>query len=543
MRRDLAALRSRRGGIRRAQALARLADTAHSAAVERKIGALDRSHRAEPWLDYAIARRCLARDDQTAALPLLHRAQAALGPRDDAALVARVAFTIGGLQVTASEPTAAEVTLAWAEGLLRRRATASPDLAHLRALVAEQRGEREHALAEYRAALRRRADALTPLSTVLAMRNLGALLVDAEPSEARSLYAVALAQLEAHELDPAIRPGLANALGYALICLGDLPAAREALGRAERDAVAHRRMRIVLYARFNRAITDELAGRTVDARATLADVERASAAADLPDLASWARLRLAWLDLRSGEVKGVAARLGTLRGAAYEDAVQVLRGILAYRQWREAEARGLLHAAAKSLASRGDELGQFAVLLWSALIEERGGRQLPARRAVSAACAIGLRRGYVLSPNWWAPETVAAASRLAAREHLEYAAGLHRPPDAPARASDTRVRIDRDATVTIGTEVLAPERWRVGRSGSGVLRRLFGALMAAHPAGLHRDELADLLWPESEGDKAVRNLYAATDDLRRLLAEVPGVRLMSNEQRYVLVLSENVTLA
>jgi len=162
---------------------------------------------------------------------------------------------------------------------------------------------------------------------------------------------------------------------------------------------------------------------------------------------------------------------------------------------------------------------------------------------VSAACAIGLRRGYVLSPNWWAPETVAAASRLAAREHLEYAAGLHRPPDAPARASDTRVRIDRDATVTIGTEVLAPERWRVGRSGSGVLRRLFGALMAAHPAGLHRDELADLLWPESEGDKAVRNLYAATDDLRRLLAEVPGVRLMSNEQRYVLVLSENVTLA
>jgi len=90
---------------------------------------------------------------------------------------------------------------------------------------------------------------MTPLSTVLAMRNLGALLVDAEPSEARSLYAVALAQLEAHELDPAIRPGLANALGYALICLGDLPAAREALGRAERDAVAHRRMRIVLYAR------------------------------------------------------------------------------------------------------------------------------------------------------------------------------------------------------------------------------------------------------------------------------------------------------
>ena len=542
VRRDLAALRSGRGGIRRARALARLADTAHFAVVERELETPDRSGVAEPWRDYATARRCLARDDQTAALPLLHRAQAALGRRDDPALIARIAFTTGGLQVTASEATAAEVTLAWAEGLLRRRASALPDIAHLRALIAEQRGERELALAEYRTALRRRAEALTPLSTVLAMRNLGALLVDADPSEARSLYAVALAQLEAHELDPAIRPGLANALAYALICLGDLPAAREALGRAERDAAAHGRTRVVLYARFNRAITDELAGRISDARATLADVERASARAGLPDLASWARLRLVWLDLRSGETTGVAARLGALHGAAYEDAVRVLRGILAYRQSREAEARGLLRGASKALASRGDELGQFAVLLWSALIEERGGRQLAARRAASAACAIGLQRGYVLSPNWWAPETVAAASRLAGREHLEYAAGLHRPPDVPAGASEPRVRIARDAAVTVGSDLLAPERWRAGRSGSGVLRRLFGALVAAHPAGLHRDELADLLWPESEGDKAVRNLYAATDDLRRLLAELPGVRLASLEQRYVLVLGENVTL-
>lgn len=541
MRRDLAALRSGRGGVRRARALARLADTAHFAVVERQLDTPDRSD-ADPWRDYAMARRCLARDDQAAALPLLHRAQAALGRRDDPALIARVAFTTGGLQVTASEPTAAELTLTWAEGLLGRRATASPDLAHLRALIAEQRGEREHALAEYRTALRRRAEALTPLSTVLAMRNLGALLVDADPAEARSLYAVGLAQLEGHELDPAIRPGLANALAYALICLGDLPAAREALGRAQRDAIAHRRTRVVLYARFNRAITDELAGRIGDARVTLADVERASGAAGLPDLASWARLRLVWLDLRSGGTKGVAERLGALHGAAYEDAVHVLRGILAFRQSRDAEARGLLRGAAKALASRGDELGQFAMLFWLAIAEERAGRQVAARRAVSAACALGLRRGYVLSPNWWAPETVAAASRLAAREHLEYAAGLHRPPDAPAGAAEVGVRIARDGAVTVGGDVLAPERWRVGRSGSGVLRRLFASLVAAHPAGLHRDELADLLWPESEGDKAVRNLYAATDDLRRVFAEVPGVRLTSQDQRYMLVLGGNVTL-
>ena len=284
--RDLVAVRGR-GGAKRTQALARLADTAHNEAIAHDVekasadGAL-----ADPWLAYAAARRRLARDEQAAALTLLTRAQASLGPRDDAALIARVAFTIGGLQITASEPAAAGVTLTWAEGLLGRRADLSPDVAHLRALLLEQQGDRERALAEYRTALRRRAHALTPLSAVLAMRNLGAALVDADPLEARSLYSLALAQLQAHELDPAIRPALTNALAYSLICLGDLGPAREALGRAERDAVAQGRARIVLYARFNRAIVDELEGAAPAAVSALIALEKAAGDADLVDIAA-----------------------------------------------------------------------------------------------------------------------------------------------------------------------------------------------------------------------------------------------------------------
>ena len=221
--------------------------------------------------------------------------------------------------------------------------------------------------------------------------------------------------------------------------------------------------------------------------------------------------------------------------------MQALRAILALRRSRDAEARRLFADAAARFRARGDHLGEFAMLLWQALAEERAGRAAAARRLAAAACALGSERGYVLSPNWWAPEIVAAATRLAAGAELEYAARLHRPPDRTARVRAARVSLSADA-IRVDGAALPPERWRVGRSGSGVLRRLFAALVAAHPAGVQRDQLADLLWPESEGDKAVRNLYAATDDLRRLLAELPGVRLTSEEGRYSLTLADNVAL-
>jgi DNA-binding SARP family transcriptional activator len=76
-----------------------------------------------------------------------------------------------------------------------------------------------------------------------------------------------------------------------------------------------------------------------------------------------------------------------------------------------------------------------------------------------------------------------------------------------------------------------------------VLRRYFRALLSAHPAALARDELADLLWPESEGDKAVRNLYDATKDLRRVLASIPGVQLRVSDQTYGLALTGNVRVS
>jgi DNA-binding SARP family transcriptional activator len=53
---------------------------------------------------------------------------------------------------------------------------------------------------------------------------------------------------------------------------------------------------------------------------------------------------------------------------------------------------------------------------------------------------------------------------------------------------------------------------------------------------------ADALWPESEGDRAIRNLHAATYDLRRVLAEIPGARLSVADGRYELQLGASVSV-
>ena len=103
-----------------------------------------------------------------------------------------------------------------------------------------------------------------------------------------------------------------------------------------------------------------------------------------------------------------------------------------------------------------------------------------------------------------------------------------------------RVAVTRDEIVVNGT-ALPSDLWQ-RRSGARVLRRLHGLLVAAHPAAVARDELVDQLWPESDGDKAVRNLYAATKDLRRVIASAPGLTLVARGGGYALVGAPNVSI-
>src|SRR5205085_12056117 len=94
----------------------------------------------------------------------------------------------------------------------------------------------------------------------------------------------------------------------------------------------------------------------------------------------------------------------------------------------------------------------------------------------------------------------------------------------------TRVEVTPNDSSVAGKPI-PDEAWQ-RRSGARVRKRLFALLVEAHPHGIPRDELADTLWPESEGDKAVRNLYAVTKDLRRVLASARGVRLVARGGTY-----------
>jgi hypothetical protein len=142
-----------------------------------------------------------------------------------------------------------------------------------------------------------------------------------------------------------------------------------------------------------------------------------------------------------------------------------------------------------------------------------------------------------VSPSWWAREVIEAArvdgGEDCAGDLLATTVGI---VDVPREA----VEIRGDDIRVAGT-ALPTAAWQ-RRSGARVLRRLFALLVAAHPRVLSRDELTDELWPESEGDKAVRNLYAATKDLRRVLASAPGLQLVAGGGGYAIEAEPNVTI-
>ena len=460
-------------------------------------------------------------------------------------LVARIAFLLGAIYLGRDEEVAADAVLAWAEGLLGSRGDAAADVLHLRALLAERRGERDGATALYRRVLQRANVALTPMTRVVAMRNLAATLAHSQPRESVGLYAMALATLDADELDPSMRCGIDNGMGYALLCAGDIEGARLKLDQSSAEAKRVGAERVDVFARFNRAIVDELSGDLGGADARLRAVEADAEKLGLVELAGWTHIRRAWLTLRGGAPDKAAEALrraftGSPR-TEHREAIATLSALIRLPD-RPAASRTELSTLAAAYRERGDSLTDFTLTLWVAHADATSGRTPAARRNVVRACALGSERGFRLGTSWWSSELATVAREHAPAELADFADRLLAAPATPRGGRDHAVIVSRDGTVTVDEQPLDEASWRQGRSGSGVLRRYFRALLSAHPAALARDELADLLWPESEGDKAVRNLYDATKDLRRVLASIPGVQLRVSDQTYGLVLAANVSV-
>ncbi len=484
---------------------------------------------------YALGRRAAVRGDSDSARAWLTRAEATCKIDTPDSLRSRIAFELGCLHLQAGGIDAAETV---ASNVQSHMADPSGEVLHLRALIAEFRGERGTAISIYRAAIAAATGELTPMTKVLAARNFAVAWCHESPSEACELYLRALELLKASDLDPRLEPTLRNGFGYSLICSARLADAEAQLRLAHDLATTMDRPVICAHSLFNQSIVAELRD---DLRAASAAVEASCQLArvlDLSDLVAWCAIRRTWLELKSGTY-GIAKeswqQARVLSRDVHVQALATLEAFFALIDGNERSSALLFGELASRYREQSDVLTAFALLRWQAFSARRAGLSRAAVIADGQANDLGRRHVIRLSPNWWARE-IADSAEIA-------------PPTA---AGDqvltvrTGVLYERDRLVLVRGALIAidgievPEvRWQC-RSGAHVLKRVFATLSEAYPRGIQRDELTDLLWPNSDGDRARGNLYGATKDLRRFLALVPGLRLTKAGSSYRLEAQPNV---
>ena len=488
-----------------------------------------------PFL-FAAGRRALLRGERDQSRLWLTRAQSHTSRRTPEPLRARLAFELGCILLDDGGTEAAESVIAWAESFSQRP---SSDILHLRALIADRRGERKDAIAFYRRAIAKADSALSPLSRVLELRNLAETLAHESPAEALTLYRHALETLRAHDLDPRLAPALHNGLAYAAICAADLGLAATELDAASRDAL---RLRIPLmraYAVYNRSILFELRDEVDHAVRAIEDARALSESAKLRDLIVWCWIRESWLALKRKDraaADRASASARRLSGEAHADALATLDAVFTLVDGDHLNAAKLFGELARRYLARSDAVTAVTLLLWRSVAYRNANAPKGAKAAASEACALRRKGPVRVSPSWWAREVVEAA-RLdggdrCAGDLLQTTVGIL---DVARQAVELNVD-----EIRVGGAPLPADAWQ-RKSGARVLRRLFALLVAAYPRLLSRDRLTDELWPDSEGDKAVRNLYGAVKDLRRTLSAVPGVGLVAREGGYALELGSNVS--
>lgn len=526
-----------RGGL----AIARLLDTAWRAEASEALQRLTAVRADFAGLAYATGLLASVSGDDNAAVEWLTRAQALLHPRD-CVLGARIAFELGYLYAARGERHVADVVHAWGRAL--DGGAGAADVVHLEALIETLTGNHTHARALYHEAIRRAANALTPRSLVLALSNLAVSLTHTDPHESAHLSGLALATHRSHHLQPQAEPAVRNILGYALICCGDLREAARVLKSTAVDAHSMGLQQIGLYARFNLAIVDEIQGRAPRAHSELRAIAEGSTRSGLTELIGWCRIRMAWLKLVLGRATPSGALIdGLALREAQIPAAAMIHALAARRAGKLRTAAVGLRRVINDYRTRGDDLGTFGGLLWLGAVENDAGRTSAAARAVNEALTIGQSHDFRLATNFWAAELVALARTLAPPELRDYATRLIPPArPRPEASSSSRVQVSRDGSVWVDGIPVTLERWRLGRTGSKVLRRLFVALVVAYPSALRRDELTDFMWPDSEGDRAVTNLYAAVNDLRAVVADVPGVAVVSRDGAYAVAFGSNVEI-
>jgi tetratricopeptide (TPR) repeat protein len=517
-------------------------DSAYSTEIEPILRTLNPTVlREHPRLSFAKGRADLLRGDLNSAHALF--AQALSNGVDDPRLIARAAWELGCLALREDHTSVAEIALQLGRGGVDKRDQSMADLRHLDALVAERRSRRTDAITSYRDAIAESGGALTLLTRVIALRNFASAIAHDVPDEAAGMCALGLALVDADDLDARVRPALENVLAYALLCSGRIDEALASADAAIAHAQAAGHSLVELYAGFNRSIAVELLGRTQSAYDELGELIPRARNAGLVDVRRWAQIRRVWLAFQREPPERVRARLERdledQDKSPYVDSVTTLRALVDVRAGQAPRAIATLAGLVDRYAAEDDWLTAFPLLLWIAYAHDADGERREAAAAVRASLRIGRSRGFRMSPNWWCSDLVRVARRLASPDDARIAAELKEPLSGRAIRARTTVTVLPDGDLEVDGHRLPAERWRSGRTGSHVLRRLMACLAAAHPVGVERDELMDMLWPASDGDRAAQNLYSALNDLRHLVGGRCGISVELAAGRYHLVPSSD----
>jgi tetratricopeptide (TPR) repeat protein len=519
---------------RAGSALAKLVDTNRRNAV----AALVERCEQDAYSRYARGYLALTRGETDEAIRQFVAAQSMVAPDADQ-LAARLCLELGCVFVGLGRAKTAEAILEWGAGTAGRDAA---DVAHLRALLADVRGDYRSARIDYKTAIRNWRTALSPATYALALSNLAVALAHEQPAEAVELALLSLRTIVAEDLHTGLRPAVENVLGYSQISQGDVEVGAATLTAALEHAETSGNSRIASYATFNLAIADELRGDFVGAAGRL-NLVAEGCTGTAGDLLQWCQLRLQWLGNLSDELDVPVSRrtVRVVGSPAVATSWAQLAAVQAALSGHLTLARQQLRSQVVCWHASGDSMNEFVTLLWLSVVEHRSSRDRAARRAIREARAISERSGLRLATSWWHPELVQVARTVAETDDRDWAQSLILTAAcSPARAP--RVQIRRDGSAVVDGVARPQDIWREGRTGSRVLRRYFQLLLERSPRCWQRDELADALWPESEGDRAIRNLHAATYDLRRVLAEIPGARLSVADGRYELQLGASVSV-
>lgn len=515
--------------------LARLVDTNRRAEV---VQALRDDDVDDAYSRYARAYLELARGDTEEAIRGFVAAQAVLAPGSDR-LAARLTLELGFVFISRGRLQTAEAILEWGTGVAGSDAA---DVAHLRALLADCRGDYRTARAEYRLAIRRAPGALSTTTYALALTNLAVALAHENPQEAVELAELSLKTISAADLFGGIRPAVENTLGYSQIALGNIREAVVTLRDAFRHAESYGNERVALCAMFNLAIVDEMSGEIGEAVAKLSVIaERCRE--EISDLHAWCVLRLRWLGTLSNEpfTRVSTPLAGETMGPALAAGYLQLEAVEAALSGRLSHARQRLRSQREAWQARGDSMNEFVTLLWLAVVERRSSRDMVAMRVLREARVVSERSGLRLATSWWHPALLETATAIGEAGDRKWAETLRAVPGR-SRSATRSVRLQCDGSAFIDGIAVPQEIWREGRTGSRVLRRYFRLLLERPLQAWARDDLADALWPDSDGDRAVKNLHAATHDLRRVLADIPGTRLNVVEGTYALQLANSVAV-